>query len=244
LNKGLSELSVLATKTASVARSKATEMNDALQDAGVAEKTKEYGAKGWNLLRSAYANAASAVEKTAAQQGYQLDLGSRKVADGVEMGGGGGRYMGIDNPPPSGHGFEHVVDTRTKLGGGVQQSGVQRAPRQHQQMTPPAVQQQADLLDFGGKSDKSDIDSRLDGDFQDDGWADWGSEPTAPKGSANATASKQSATNRTVPATTATKSVAPQDDDGGWAGWDADLGAQETTHRLSAEHEGSDWGEW
>lgn len=246
LNKGFSELSVLATKTASVARSKATEMNDALQDAGVAEKTKEYGAKGWSLLRSAYASAASAVEKTAAQQGYQLDLGSKKVADGVEMGGGGGKYMGIDNPPPSGHGFEDTVDTRTNLGG-IQQGGVQRPPRQHQQMTPPAVQPQADLLDFGDKSDKSDIDSRLDGDFQDDGWADWGSEPAAPNRSAKATASRQPAATRTVPAattTTSTKHVVPRDDDGEWAGWDDDLGAKETTNRLSAEHDGSDWGEW
>ena len=251
LNKGFSELSVLATKTASVARSKATEMNDALQDAGVAEKTKEYGAKGWNLLRSAYASAASAVEKTAAQQGYQLDLGSKKVADGVEMGGGGGRYMGIDNPPPSGHGFEHVVDTRTNLGG-MQQSGVQLAPRQHQQMTPPAVQHQADLLDL---SDKSDLDSRVDGDYQDDGWADWGSESMAPSRSAKATVLKQPATTRLVPSTTATtattakatkatKANVPVDDDGEWAGWDDDLGAKETTHRLSAEHDGSEWGEW
>ena len=103
LNKGFSELSVFAKTTASVARVKASEMNDALQEAGVAEKTKEYGQKGWSLLRSAYASAASAVEGVAKEQGIQLDLGSKKVADGVEMGGGGGRYMSVDAAPPTGH---------------------------------------------------------------------------------------------------------------------------------------------
>jgi hypothetical protein len=30
-----------------------------------------------------------------------------------------------------------------------------------------------------------------------------------------------------------------------WAGWDDDLGAKETSRRLSAEHDNSDdWGEW
>eukprot|EP00889_Picochlorum_renovo_P004103 jgi/Picre1/31133/NNA_006487.t1 len=85
---------------------KANEMNDALQEAGVAERTKEYGVKGWALLRSAYASAASTIEKTAAQQGYQVDLGSKKIADGVKVGSGGGRYASLDNPPPLGHGFE------------------------------------------------------------------------------------------------------------------------------------------
>lgn len=34
-----------------------------------AEKAKEYGSKGWSLLKSAYASAASAIEQTAAQVG-------------------------------------------------------------------------------------------------------------------------------------------------------------------------------
>lgn len=106
VTKGLSELSVFASSAASVAKTKASEMNDALQEAGVAERTKEYGVKGWALLRSAYASAASTIEKTAAQQGYQVDLGSKKVADGVVAGGGGGRYASLDTPPPLGHGFE------------------------------------------------------------------------------------------------------------------------------------------
>ena len=256
LNKGFSELSVFASKTASAARSKASEMNDALQEAGVAEKTKEYGAKGWSLLRSAYASAASAVEKTAAQQGYQLDLGSKKVADGLEV-GGGGKYVGIDKPPPVGHGFEDVVDTRTQLGpmhGGMQ-GGTQDVPRQQRQMTPPssmAQQQQPDLLDM---SDKSDFDSRIDGDFQDDGWADW-DEPSPAASKPTRQASQPSAT-RMVPSSTARANGAPMtttmtttSNTGAatadeWAGWDDDLGAKETNRRLSAEHEkDDDWGEW
>ncbi len=41
----------------------------------VAEKTKEYGTKGWSLLRSAYANVATSLEQTAAANGYKVDLG-------------------------------------------------------------------------------------------------------------------------------------------------------------------------
>ncbi len=78
LNKGFSELSVFAKTTASVARVKASEMNDALQEAGVAEKTKEYGQKGWSLLRSAYASAASAVEGVAKEQGHPAGLGQQE----------------------------------------------------------------------------------------------------------------------------------------------------------------------
>lgn len=47
-----------------------------------AEKAKEYGSKGWGLLRSAYAAAATAVEQTAAANGYKVDLGARKVGAG------------------------------------------------------------------------------------------------------------------------------------------------------------------
>ena len=41
----------------------------------VAEKTKEYGTKGWSILRSAYANVATSLEQTAAANGYKVDLG-------------------------------------------------------------------------------------------------------------------------------------------------------------------------
>ncbi len=232
LNKGFSELSVFAKTTASVARVKASEMNDALQEAGVAEKTKEYGQKGWSLLRSAYASAASAVEGVAKEQGIQLDLGSKKVADGVEMGGGGGRYMSVDAAPPTGHGFEGAVDTRTRIGGGGGFGGGDGFGQpQQQRMTPtqptqPPPQQQRDLLDMEGN----------DGDFQDDGWADWGDDkevqvqPVKKAGGA---------------AKTSVVAAAGTTEGSEWTGWDDDLGAKETNRRLSAEHEREDsWGEW
>jgi ADP-ribosylation factor GTPase-activating protein 1 len=91
LSKGMSGLSTFAGQAALAARERAAQANEALRDAGVAdlgqasalaaEKTKEYGAKGWSLLKTAYAAAASTIETTAAQQGYKVDLGSRKVAD-------------------------------------------------------------------------------------------------------------------------------------------------------------------
>ncbi len=43
----------------------------------VADKTKEYSAKSWGFLKSAYANVASSIEQTAAANGYKVDLGER-----------------------------------------------------------------------------------------------------------------------------------------------------------------------
>ena len=39
------------------------------------EKGKEYGAKGWGFLKSAYASVASGVETVARDNGYKVDLG-------------------------------------------------------------------------------------------------------------------------------------------------------------------------
>lgn len=113
--KGLSGLGTLAGQAAHVAREKAEHMNLALKEAGVtetigqatavaAEKTKEYGAKGWTLLKSAYAAAASTIESTAAQQGIKVDLGSKKVADSTRpIHPGGGRYAPVGGPAPDGY---------------------------------------------------------------------------------------------------------------------------------------------
>lgn len=152
VTKGFSELSMFA-------KTKAVEMNDALQEAGVAEKTKEYGAKGWSLLRTAYASAASTIEKTAAQQGYQIDLGSKKVSDGVHAPRGAGRYSSIDAPPPDGHGFEEeraFEFQNSKL----QHSAVQQEPIK----APECITAKQDnLLDV------------------DDDWADWDQSAKEPE---------------------------------------------------------------
>lgn len=172
VTKGLSDLSVFASNAASVAKTKASEMNDALQEAGVAERTKEYGVKGWALLRSAYASAASTIEKTAAQQGYQVDLGSKKIADGVKAGGGGGRYASLDNPPPSGHGFEEPAAVYSD---------------------PPAsyTRQTSETRDAVGKGSTGGKDLlNFDNDDTDD-WADWGDQRTSSTQNRSLTKSQQ-----------------------------------------------------
>ena len=40
------------------------------------ERGKEYGAKGWGFLKSAYASVASGVENVARDNGYKVDLGT------------------------------------------------------------------------------------------------------------------------------------------------------------------------
>jgi ADP-ribosylation factor GTPase-activating protein 1 len=112
LGRGLSGLGALAGQAAGAARAGAAGARGALRDAGVAdeleraagaaaERSKELGAKGWSLLKTAYATAAQAVEKTAAGQGVLLDLGSRKVADSARprAGPSAGPYA-----PLGGHG--------------------------------------------------------------------------------------------------------------------------------------------
>ncbi len=42
----------------------------------VAEKGKEYGAKGWNFLKGVYGTVANQVEHVARDNGYRVDLGA------------------------------------------------------------------------------------------------------------------------------------------------------------------------
>ena len=42
----------------------------------VAERGKEYSAKGWTLLKGAYASVAGQVENIARDSGYKMDLGA------------------------------------------------------------------------------------------------------------------------------------------------------------------------
>ena len=46
------------------------------QAAAVAEKSKEYGAKGWSFLKAGYASVAAHVEHVARDNGYHVDLGA------------------------------------------------------------------------------------------------------------------------------------------------------------------------
>lgn len=52
---------------------KDAKVQDHLAIAG--ERGREYGAKGWGLLKSAYASVASGVESVARENGYKVDLG-------------------------------------------------------------------------------------------------------------------------------------------------------------------------
>ena len=52
---------------------KEAKVQDHLATAG--EKGKEYSAKGWGFLKSAYASVASGVETVARDNGYKVDLG-------------------------------------------------------------------------------------------------------------------------------------------------------------------------
>jgi ADP-ribosylation factor GTPase-activating protein 1 len=172
VTKGFSELSVFA-------KTKAGEMNEALQEAGVAEKTKEYGAKGWSLLRTAYASAASTIEKTAAQQGYQLDLGSKKVADGIQTSVGGGRYSSLDTPPPDGHGFErqHTFEKQNSRQSSMHSSRVSAPPKQDN-----LLDVDDDTEDWGGWGQPTEpAPTRKSKQENDSTWDGWDDDPPPQK---------------------------------------------------------------
>ena len=93
-----------------------------------AEKAKAAAGKGWSFLKSAYASAAAAVEQTAAQNGYQVDLGSRKVAASVgSASSGGGRLGGMSGMGSSGYERVHDDDAQWGAGGhGANGAGYQQ----------------------------------------------------------------------------------------------------------------------
>ncbi|KAI7846015.1 hypothetical protein COHA_000553 [Chlorella ohadii] len=106
-SKGLSSLGQLAGSAAQQAKEKAQQAHLDQTAAAAAEKAKEMGSKGWSFLKSAYASAAAAVEQTAAQNGYKVDLGSRKVAATVHAtsasGTVGAYHGGYGGGGPSGY---------------------------------------------------------------------------------------------------------------------------------------------
>lgn len=171
VTKGFSDLSMFA-------KTKAGEMNDALQEAGVAEKTKEYGAKGWSLLRTAYASAASTLEKTAAQQGYQLDLGSKKIADGLNAPKGVGKYSSIDALPPDGHGFEEgCTFERTKSRQSSMHSSRVSAPPKQENL----LDVDDDTDDWGGWGQPTEVAPTKKMQENDSTWDGWDDDPPSQK---------------------------------------------------------------
>jgi ADP-ribosylation factor GTPase-activating protein 1 len=167
LSKGLSGLGSLAGQAAVLAKERAAHASTALKEAGVtdtfgqtanvaAEKTKEYGTKGWSLLKSAYAAAASSIEHTAAQQGYQVDLGSKAVANSTSR--------------PSAGGSGYVQIGGSALGGGS------LAFEDDDQWGRPQQQQQSQYGNGNGFNS-----SHTAGNSNDDAsWGGWDEGPAAP----------------------------------------------------------------
>jgi ADP-ribosylation factor GTPase-activating protein 1 len=164
LSKGLSGLGSLAGQAAILAKERAAHASNALKEAGVtdtlgqtanvaAEKTKEYGSKGWSLLKSAYVAAASTIEKTAAEQGYQVDLGSKNVSTSRPSAGGSG-YAQIG----AGGGGSLAFDDEDQWG------------------RPQQQQQQSHYSNGNGFNSSHNASNRND----DASWGGWDDAPAAP----------------------------------------------------------------
>ena len=225
IGKKFSELSVFAKDSAS-------SMNSALKEAGVAEKTKEYGVKGWALLRSAYASAASTIESTAAQQGIKVDLGSKKVADSISL-QGVGKYASIDQLPPSGYGLEASDATFSdhNAAGYNDSMGYQPPQRQIRNNGTAAAANNANrdsgfesASSSGKKASVGDLLQMDDNGAGGEDWADWGEPKVAQTSKSNVK--------------TAQKNKPSQRED--WNGWDQ---ASPTGQAVAVKND-DDWGTW
>jgi len=221
IGKKFSELSVFAKDSAS-------SMNNALKDAGVAEKTKEYGVKGWALLRSAYATAASTIESTAAQQGIKVDLGRKKVADSVGL-QGVGKYASIDQPPPSGYGLEasDAAFSDHTAAGYNDSMGYQPPQRPMRNNTASIGNRDSGFQSLTSSSKKASVGDLLQMDDTGAGgedWADWGDSNVA---------------RNTKPSVQAERKKKPSQRED-WNGWDP---ASPTGQAVPVKND-DDWGTW
>lgn len=95
-SRGFAGLTQAARERAAIAQAQFRESgaadNLAAARAAAAESAKAGATRGWNFLKSAYATAASKIEATAAANGYQVDLGSKVVAQNVQGAPGAGGY--------------------------------------------------------------------------------------------------------------------------------------------------------
>jgi len=221
-SKGLSGLGTFAGQAATLAKERAAHASIALKEAGVtdraneaAEKTREYGTKGWSLLKGAYAAAASSIEQTAAQQGYQVDLGSKAVARSTSRpsaGSGGYAQIGGGSIAGSSLAFEDE-DADDQWGG----------PQQHQQ------QQQRQYGNGNGFSfSHNDLMSN-----DDASWGGWDEGPAPPAaagkvpgppggGKSGASASRGG------------------QQSGEWTGWDE----AQSPAAGAGDAGGEEWGKW
>lgn len=231
LGKKFGELSVLAGQAANVARDNAQQMTSALKEAGVAEKTKEYGLKGWALLRTAYASAASTIESTAAQQGLQVDLGSKKVMDNVNLPSHPGKYASINHPAPAGFGFEQEQE---QAGWDAGQTSYVSPPRDNDnsifsgdKSTSRRQNKETSVVRSQAKSHAAT--DLLQMDDGDEGWGDDWSKPSA------------STTNTDKNKTTRVATAPRKGPDEDWAGWEDQAASPSVAVAASVQ---DDWGTW
>jgi ADP-ribosylation factor GTPase-activating protein 1 len=203
-SKGLSGLGSLAGQAAILAKERAAHASIALKEAGItdtvgqtanvaAEKTKEYGTKGWSLLKSAYAAAASTIEQTAAQQGYQVDLGSKAVAQSTSRpSAGGGGYAPVGG---AGGGSLAFDDEDDQWGS----SSFGRSKQQQQQ------------LQYGGNGNGLNNAPQASNSNDDASWGGWDEAPSRPAAPAPAPV-------RNAPNASGNGHGGQQS--GEWTGWD------------------------
>ena len=236
LSKGLSGLGTLAGQAAVLAKERAAHASIAMKEAGVtdalgqtanvaAEKTKEYGSKGWSLLKTAYASAAATIEQTAAQQGYKVDLGSKQVAQSTSRPSiGGGGYAPVGAGGPLG-----LADEDDQWG--TAQNSFGRPQPQHQQ------QQQTSQYNNGNGLNTSNNND-------DASWGGWDEAPAPVAAPSRPTAiNNNPAPLRNVPPTGSGGNNGNSNgggQNGEWTGWDE----APSPAAAAGDAGGEEWGKW
>lgn len=241
LSKGISQLTTAAGGAAGLANEKLKEAHVAEHVERGTQQAKEYAGKSWNFMKGMYANVASQVENVARENGYKVDLGSKKAADS-HRGGAYGRAGGQasllsddEDEGPRGSGYGSFGGSR-----GVAAYGSSNSLRSQDRASDSGLGGAASTSGFSGFEDA----------HEDNDWdKDWNSaaekkvspnmpRPTSRSGSASSLRGKAGTAGGVAKDTTGPNG-------GSWAGWDEDHDTAPTTAAvLSKKDETDDWGKW
>lgn len=237
LSKGISQLTTVAGGAASIANEKLKEAHVAEHVEKGTQQAKEYTAKSWNFMKGVYANVASQVESVARDNGYKVDLGSKKAAES-HRGGAYGRAGGqasllsedeSDGSRPSG-GYG-------SMGRGGAAYGSSNSLRSQDRASDSGVGGPASTSGFSGFEDATE-DNEWDKD-----WTSPSSQtkvsPNVPKSASRSGSATSLRSGKAAP----TASDGPNG--GSWAGWEKGQEAPAAAVGAgSKKDDADDWGKW
>ncbi|DBB12132.1 hypothetical protein WJX82_005961 [Trebouxia sp. C0006] len=236
LSKGISSLTTVAGGAASIANEKLKEAHVAEHVEKGTQQAKEYTAKSWNFMKGVYANVASQVETVARDNGYKVDLGSKKAAESHRGGtygrAGGSAALLSDDEEEGRPGYG-------ALGRGSTAYGSSNSLRSQDRASDGGHGGPASTSGFSGFEDATEDN-------------DWDKDRTSPSKETRVspnvpkpTSRSNSGTLRSSKSAGAVAADSSGPNGGGWAGWEQEHSAQPAAATASAKKDDADdWGKW